>query len=257
MKTFQEIQTELGLPFHPNLIEFKPGYGNGDDKIGLAYVTWTEYAKRLDFVCPGQWGMSLPVLVPNGGELVTCSLSLYIHADDNQGQFPGTSDAKPGTQAFDQAFKRACALAGLGRYLYDMPQNWLPYDSKTKKFTVNNLVTAVQYYKQMGLMDLFPDVEIPETRANTQAPTPMRPQATASRPASSGGNFASPTKPMIKSIIWRAESAGITDTSWVEKLNGSQAKQILDRNSKGEDMHDILDDLLGTPAAAAPVDEGW
>ncbi len=254
MKTFQEIQTELGLPFHPSLIEFKPGYGNGDDKIGLAYVTWTEYAKRLDFVCPGQWSMpEPPVVVPNGGELVTLSLQLEIRDDMDTHSFLGTSDAKPGTQAFDQAFKRACALAGLGRYLYDMPQNWLPYDSKTKKFTVNNLVTAVQYYKQMGLMDLFPDVEIPETRANATL-TPMRPQATASRPAASGGNaYGKPTEKMVNSIIWRAETAGITDTKWAAKLTGAQAKSILDRNSKGEDMHDILDDMFAGPVEA----EGW
>lgn len=36
---------------------------------------------------------------------------------------------------FSGAFKRAGVVWGIGRYLYDMKNVWVPYDSKKKKFT--------------------------------------------------------------------------------------------------------------------------
>ena len=38
-----------------------------------------------------------------------------------------------GTTAEAQAFKRACSKFGLGRYLYDLPIHWMPYDSQKKQ----------------------------------------------------------------------------------------------------------------------------
>jgi hypothetical protein len=267
MKDFQTIQRELtDMPFHPSLVEFKPGAGNGNDKIALAFITWTEYAKRLDEVCPGQWSMpTLPTVTSNGGELVTVSLAIAIADTTGVRTFPGVSDPKPGSQAFDQAFKRACALFGLGRYLYDMPNDiWLPYDDKKKQFDRSMfLATAIKCYERLGLMHFFPDVEAPPederrpARPTGQTRTTSRetPATTSSQGAGrSNGNFAKPTEKMVKSIIWRAETAGITDTSWAHNLTGAQAKEILDRNQKGEDMNDILDDILGVTSDSSG---GW
>lgn len=251
MKTFAEIQQELtAVPFHPSLVEFKPGPGNGTDKIALAYVTWTEYAKRLDQVAPGQWSVTKPVVTPAGGELVTVALEVTIVDEDTKLGFVGISDAKPGTQAFDQAFKRACALFGLGRYLYEMPNTtWLPFDAKKGRFDSEMfLPTAISCYEQLGLMVQFPGVTAPPAGAQSAQARPARAQATQS-----GGGFQKPTEKMVKSIIWRAETAGITDTSFAHTLTGAQAKAILDRNSKGEDMVAILDDLLGV----ASVEDSW
>jgi hypothetical protein len=35
------------------------------------------------------------------------------------------------TEAYSQAFRRACSQFGLGRYLYQLPKLWLPYDANT------------------------------------------------------------------------------------------------------------------------------
>lgn len=40
-----------------------------------------------------------------------------------------------GTAAEAQAFKRACAMFGLGRYLYNLPSLWVEYDAEHKRFT--------------------------------------------------------------------------------------------------------------------------
>lgn len=41
--------------------------------------------------------------------------------------------------AVAQAFKRACAGFGLGRYLYSLPEVWAEYDSTKRKFTVSGI----------------------------------------------------------------------------------------------------------------------
>ena len=41
----------------------------------------------------------------------------------------------PGTAAEAQAFKRACVKFGLGRYLYDVPIQWVGYDEKSRRLT--------------------------------------------------------------------------------------------------------------------------
>ncbi len=40
-----------------------------------------------------------------------------------------------GTAAEAQAFKRACAMFSLGRYLYGLPSTWVEYDNDRKQFT--------------------------------------------------------------------------------------------------------------------------
>lgn len=44
------------------------------------------------------------------------------------------SDENAATSAEAQAFKRACMQFGLGRYLYDLPKQMVPYDTKTGAF---------------------------------------------------------------------------------------------------------------------------
>jgi hypothetical protein len=40
-----------------------------------------------------------------------------------------------GTVAEAQSFKRACAMFGLGRYLYELPSVWTEFDSQRKRIT--------------------------------------------------------------------------------------------------------------------------
>lgn len=49
-------------------------------------------------------------------------------SDSERGEFSGTA-------AEAQAFKRACAMFGLGRYLYNLPALWVEYDEKARGFS--------------------------------------------------------------------------------------------------------------------------
>jgi hypothetical protein len=53
--------------------------------------------------------------------------------------------SQPATSAASQAFKRACAAFGLGRYLYSLPQVWADYDQKSKQIVDAAGVVAQMY----------------------------------------------------------------------------------------------------------------
>jgi hypothetical protein len=42
-----------------------------------------------------------------------------------------------GTEAWAQAFKRACSQFGLGRYLYDLEKAWVPYNPQRKQIDLD------------------------------------------------------------------------------------------------------------------------
>ena len=54
-------------------------------------------------------------------------------------------DENAATTAVAQAFKRACAAFGLGRYLYNLPQAWGAYDEQRKAFTDPAAIVAQMY----------------------------------------------------------------------------------------------------------------
>jgi hypothetical protein len=55
------------------------------------------------------------------------------------------------SSAVAQAFKRACAAFGLGRYLYHLLQMWGDYDSRRKAFKDAERI-ACELYRHAGLM---------------------------------------------------------------------------------------------------------
>jgi len=63
-----------------------------------------------------------------------------------------------GTAAEAQAFKRACSMFGLGRYLYGLPALWVDYDAQTRQFTAQGQAKLkemlVQHYQRVSTDDL-------------------------------------------------------------------------------------------------------
>jgi hypothetical protein len=59
------------------------------------------------------------------------------------------------TEAYSQAFRRACAQFGLGRYLYDLPKAWVPYDPQKRAIALSEedlRRLAEQLYHKAGLL---------------------------------------------------------------------------------------------------------
>jgi hypothetical protein len=129
-----ELEAALAEPFPREWIKTKRVSGRD-----IAFVHWHLYAHRLnELVGPG-WSMGEPILREVGGKLVM-GVALTIFGvtrtnfgseDEEHGNAEEVDDGKGGTKkvvrdfgsaetnAFAQAFKRACSLFGLGLALYD------------------------------------------------------------------------------------------------------------------------------------------
>lgn len=130
----QQMLDELRKPFHPSQITWKPGIVKGEKALALAYADLRVFMTQLDTVCGGEWSVSYE---PWGNDRIICRLTIAGVTRSSTGEM-GAQDEKNemgGTVAEAQSFKRACAMFGLGRYLYNLPSGWEEIDPATKRFT--------------------------------------------------------------------------------------------------------------------------
>lgn len=130
-----EILEKLSQPFHPSRITWRPGAmtGKKDKALALAYADLRAYQNRLDEVCGMDWSVSYTPW----SERIICHLTINGITRSSTGEPDSDSDRTEtaGTTSEAQAFKRACAMFGLGRYLYNLPSLWVEYDAENQRFT--------------------------------------------------------------------------------------------------------------------------
>ncbi|HMN28883.1 MAG TPA: hypothetical protein PKE45_12100 [Caldilineaceae bacterium] len=130
-----EILEELRKPFHPSQVTWRPGAVNpeGSKALGLAYADLRAYQNRLDEVCGLDWSVSYTPW----GERIICHLTIRGITRSSTGEPDSQAERSEiaGTATEAQAFKRACAMFGLGRYLYMMPSIWVEYNRESRYFT--------------------------------------------------------------------------------------------------------------------------
>lgn len=130
-----EILNELRKPFHPSQVTWRPGAVNSDQTraLGLAYADLRAYQNRLDEVCGLNWSVSYTPW----GDRIICHLTINGVTRSSTGEPDAQSERSEiaGTATEAQAFKRACAMFGLGRYLYHLPGIWVEYSRENRYFT--------------------------------------------------------------------------------------------------------------------------
>ena len=130
--------THLSAPFAPDDVEWKPGATTRDKKKGLAmaYITARAVQERLDEVfTPGGWKNEFRP-GPEGG--VICRIYFKTGETDASGapEWAWREDGADNTDVeavkggLSNAMKRAGAALGIGRYLYKLPQQWVPLDDR-------------------------------------------------------------------------------------------------------------------------------
>jgi hypothetical protein len=169
--TMDEILHALKQPFHPKAVSWKPGSisKDGASALALPYADLRVYQNRLDEVC----GMNWSVTYTPWGERVICHLTINgitrssTGEADSQQERSAPSGLPAGTAAEAQAFKRACSMFGLGRYLYALPVTWVDYDAQARQFTAQAQArlegVVVQHYQRTTAQPPTPEV--------TSAPT--------------------------------------------------------------------------------------
>jgi hypothetical protein len=122
--------------FAPDDIEWKPiAVSKRTGKaLAAAYVTSRAIQQRLDDVCgPANWRNEF-MPGPNGG--VLCGISVRVQREDGSAEWVTKWDGAENTEVesvkggLSNAMKRAASHWGIGRYLYDVPQPWVPVDER-------------------------------------------------------------------------------------------------------------------------------
>lgn len=130
-----ELLQQLERPFEPSTITWKPGSirKDGTAALALAYGDLRVYMERLDEVCDMGWS----VAYTPWAERIICHLTIDGVTRSSTGEPTSESERGEigGTVAEAQAFKRACAMFGLGRYLYKLPSLWVEWDADKRTFT--------------------------------------------------------------------------------------------------------------------------
>lgn len=135
-----EELARLADPFPQEDIEWKPGAVTRDKSkaLAMAYITNRAIQDRLDAACgPGDWRNEYTT-GPDGG--VLCGISVRIEREDKDGN-PSAEwitkwDGAENTAVesikggLSGAMKRAAVQWGIGRYLYRIPQQWVPLDER-------------------------------------------------------------------------------------------------------------------------------
>jgi hypothetical protein len=134
--------TQLAEPFDPSEIKWRVTHTNRDGNRGavIAYADPRAYTDRLNqLFTPTCWSRTYEVstvsavtrmkrdkLIQTGKVLVTCTLTitgLGCHAGSGE-EWADEENALTAAEA--QAFKRSCVCFGLGRYLYNFAEMWVP-----------------------------------------------------------------------------------------------------------------------------------
>lgn len=128
------IFDQLAKPFPESSIHWRVGSTTKDkDKgIGLAYLTARDVMQRLDDVVgPENWGDKYPFAG-------CCELSILV-GDYwvTKANGAGETDFEGEKGQYSDAFKRAAVLWGVGRYLYDLPNEWVPIQARGRSYVLS------------------------------------------------------------------------------------------------------------------------
>lgn len=145
-ENLERLITELQVPFDPSLIDWRVTNTARDKKRGqvIPYTDQRAYTDRLNgLVTPAGWTRKYTIQTSPSFErgkdqktvakiLVTCELTIFGIGSHSATGEEWADDDNATTAAEAQAFKRACACVGLGRYLYYFAGVWVDLDQNKR-----------------------------------------------------------------------------------------------------------------------------
>lgn len=184
-QNFDKTLDELSKPFHPSRITWRPGAltGTKDKALALAYADLRAYQNRLDETCGMDWSVSYTPWV----DRIICHLTINGITRSSTGEADSDSERSEiaGTSAEQMAFTRACAMFGLGRYLYSLPSLWVEYDAPNQRFTEKSKARlhgiVAQHYQRWLDGQPVADLDTPaeQSQGETQGAEPFPPATDA------------------------------------------------------------------------------
>lgn len=219
-----ELFSKLSEPFPPEAIDWRVGATNGDKSkgIALAYLQARPVMDRLDeAIGPENWADTYaPIQDKNGTVGFICTLSLRINGEwVSKTDGADTSDIEAIKGGISDAFKRAAVKWGVGRYLYDLPNIWVPVETRGKSFVLKETPK-------------LPDWALPKKKIKSKAenPDPMTIERAMKITNSEGvayGDIASDTLQMMVLGINKGLKNGVDDEKRAEYLEKKQAIGVI------------------------------
>lgn len=120
---------QLLRPFKASKISWRVGATNTDKSkgIALAYIDARDVMERLDEV----FGMNWQCRYSHAENKTICEISVLIDGVwITRSNGAGDSDIEAEKGAISDAFKRAGVMFGIGRYLYNLPNQWVKLEGK-------------------------------------------------------------------------------------------------------------------------------
>lgn len=266
--TFQQIAEPLRAPFPLEEIKFLPKFPQQRDGkwvcLAYPYADKRTYEDRLNALADGQWQTPPPIALATSNKLiifVTVVLCSIPHTDVGEAFLSKVSrkgeareEENTATAAYSQAFRRACAQFGLGRYLYTLPKLWLPYNSQERVIALSfeeKRQAAERLYRKAGLLAVAPSTAA--ATSNESANVPQR-QGTA---AGNNGDARAHTEEEHAANNGRA---AIDELAWVRQQLGGDATRIANvcrfyhverlTDLSGEQVHNLVARLKAQQAKA-------
>lgn len=126
------ITEQLKEPFDPKIIHWRVGATTQDKSkgIALAYVNARDVMKRFDEVCGDSWQVEYPF---EG----CCRIGIKIDSEWLwRSNGAGETQVEGEKGRYSDAFKRAAVLWGPARYLYYLPNEWVPIKSQGRSHVI-------------------------------------------------------------------------------------------------------------------------
>lgn len=148
---------ELRKPFDANKVHWRVGatnldkhgklkWGDKPQAVPLAYIDARDVMQRLDEICGEKWQCRYPFAG-------CCEVGIKINDEwlwRSNGAGATNVEAEKGQ--YSDSFKRAAVLWGVGQYLYDVPNIWMPinqyraFSDETKKQLTDKLTKWQEKY---------------------------------------------------------------------------------------------------------------
>ncbi|GAA5514918.1 hypothetical protein Dcar01_03682 [Deinococcus carri] len=130
-----DVQKRLSAPFPAHLVNWKPGAMTKDRTRALlmAYIDARAVMDRLDALCPDLWAFDVEVVPGAPIPTVKGTLTVLGVSRSDIGEADTASEAGTLKAAASDALKRCAVHFGIGRYLYDLPKQWVDWDDQKRE----------------------------------------------------------------------------------------------------------------------------
>ena len=240
MTTLADIETQLKEPFQLDDIDFLPkGKLEREGKtlcMAFPFADPRVYQNRLDTLAYGEWSTPPPVVVVAGNKLI-CYVTVVLfgvpHTDVGEAN---NNEENTGTEAWSQAFKRACSQFGLGRYLYDLEKEWVPFNLKTKQIDLSKAerrAIARKMYQKAGIALSGQSSEksvvptSPTQSVTTASERPVTPLQLAHSDTNKNPENAPATEQQLASIRKLCQHLGKPEPERQETMTYLNAKELI------------------------------